>query len=205
MLVRRVHTAGRRVRDFLSDLSGTAALEFALCFPILVILFYQYMGISANMRLVESLERATACMATVLANTAQVPTGEGDAYRYTLMGGGISDDSIRNAFLAMMGNTAIQGSLRITYSSGPGASEVPARIIHFNGGNLFSQESPAARALSEYRSDVQAVSSESYSYPRKLIRVEASIKNTTKESAWLLAASFFPSQYHNAFIAVRSK
>ena len=195
------------VWHFAHDLRGTAALEFAICFPVLIVLFFQYMGISADMRLVETFERSTACLATVLANTEPVtiPPGnsETDAYRYTLFGGGFSDAILENTFLSMMGNPNIKGTIRITYSAGPGA-EGRQRLVSLNGGNLLHETGD--KSLAEYRASAQAVSSDSsYKYPHRLIRVEARIDNPVKGKSWLLVDSFFPSQYQSSFVAVRSK
>ena len=177
---------------------GIAALETALCLPLLVIFFYEYLGFSQNFRLLSDLERATASLGDVLANPALKPT---DSYIEKVMSDGseISKEAIGWAFEQMVGRPGVHGVVRVAYSDSASTETVWNRVILVNpvaAGGDCAARNPGA--LAKPREQLPT------NYEGGVLVVDACIVNPVKDFS-LLTDILFPEQYSSTFVAPRRK
>lgn len=192
----KVQAFAKKIHSFVESTRGTAALEFAICFPLFIVIFFQYIGLSHNIHLIADLERATASLGDVIANTKlkSNPSVSSDDFVYSVMKAGvISNTAIQNAFQEMVGASGIDGNVRIDYSASKSAAIETKSVQINNGGCSFITN--GAELIGEARSATA-------DYTGRLIGIEACIKNIAKDDT-LLTKYVFPSQYCSTFVAPR--
>ena len=199
-----------RLSSFLRSSCGTVALEFAICFPLFIILFYQYIGVYQNIRLLSNLERATACLGDVLVNAkASAISPDVDVILSTVMNteASITDSAIQSAFLSMVGKTSVHGTIRVSYQSSSGTEDIKVRSIQVNGGATHYDSSVESQLklnnlLKTTARDVNGNPEDQYKH--ELLMVYACVDNPVK-SYGVVTVLFFPDKYCSTFVAARRK
>ena len=184
-----------KIQALAESSEGTAAIEFAICFPLFILFFYQYIGFTYNLKLVSNLERATASLGDIFANT-KLTEGEPDSFTNTVMGTAgtpavISDEAVSQAFLRMVGKLGIDGKIKITYKDDESLRE---RFITVNDGVDASWN---ADLLANARNKTSE-------YGGKLIGIEACIKNIAQDYTFFTSVAF-DKKYCSVFVTPRSE
>ena len=186
-----------KIQALAESSEGTAAIEFAICFPLFILFFYQYIGFTYNLKLVSNLERATASLGDIFANT-KLTEGAPDSFTNTVIGTAetsavISDEAVSQAFLRMVGKLGIDGKIKITYSASNGA-DLRERFITVNDGVDASWN---ADLLANARNKTSE-------YGGKLIGIEACIKNIAQDYTFFTSIAF-DKKYCSVFVTPRSE
>jgi hypothetical protein len=198
---------------------GVVSIELAICLPVLVMLFYHFHVFALNMRMLEVVDRATACLADVLANTEVIDLPHNHSmyptkYDFTIRSAseGISDDSIKEAFSSMVAGSTFSGEtfkaeISILYSPSAALSDWERKIT-INGNTVTGQVKdtgkvgPGKSELYNNFRKPDAKMNASREYTDRLIRVKACVKNPSTISQGL-ARYVFPAQYCSTFVASR--
>ena len=188
-----------KIQALAESSEGTAAIEFAICFPLFILFFYQYIGFTYNLKLVSNLERATASLGDIFANTKLTEGApDTDSFTNTVIGTAgtpavISDEAVSQAFLRMVGKLGIDGKIKITYSASKDAS-LRERFITVNDGVDASWN---ADLLANARNKTTE-------YGGKLIGIEACIKNIAQDYTFFTSIAF-DKKYCSVFVTPRSE
>lgn len=197
----------RKFSDFLRSQAGIAGLEMAICFPLFVIIFYQYFGVSQNLRLLSNLEKATACLGDVLVNAKPDSNMEQSEFLQTVMNvdAQISNASIEKAFKYMIERQNIKATIRISYQQNSDSELVPARVVSVNGGSShYDSTNDASRDTFLRTTARNNHDNGEDSYKGDLLMVHACVDNPERDFS--VATKFiFPEFYCSSFFAPRRK
>lgn len=183
---------------------GTAALEAAICFPLFIIIFYQYIGVYQNIRLLSNLERATACMGDVLVNAKP---GTDDLMNTVMKtpGAVISDIAIQRAFLAMLGKSSVRGTIRVTYHATAEAGDIAFRIIPVNGGATHYNSTRESQLDTMLKTTARSPNSKPEDqYKNGLLMVYACVDNPVQKYG-VVTKLVFPEVFCSTFVSARRK
>ena len=192
---------------FLRSCRGTAAIEFAICFPLFIIIFYQYIGIYQNIRLLSSLERATACLGDVLVNAGPTTIITTEEFMNTVMNSEphISDKAIQDAFLSMVGKSSVKGTIRVTYHATSETEDVALRVIPVNGGAAHYDGSKESLLDSLLKTTARnATDDPADQYKNDLLMVYACVDNPVQNYG-VVTKLVFPEVFCSTFVAPRRK
>ena len=199
---------------------GVVSIELAICLPVLVMLFYHFHVFALNMRMLEVVDRATACLADVLANTEVIDLPHNHSmyptkYDFTIRSAseGISDDSIKEAFSSMVAGSTFSGEtfkaeITVLYSPEAASSDWQ-RVIKITGNTVTGSVTDTKKAdtkselYNTFRKPDQKMNA-GRKYTDRLIRVQACVSNPSTISQGL-ARYVFPEKYCSTFVAPRKK
>ena len=192
-----------RISKFLCSLKGTAAIEAAICFPLFIMIFYQYIGVYQNIRLLSGLERATACLGDVLVNAK--PGNLDFDFMATVMNedAEISEKAIHDAFILMLGKSNIRGAIRLAFQASSETEVIKTRFIPVNGGTYYHSLETQLDSL--LKTDARNVNDNPDDlYKQELLMVHACISNPVQKFS-IVTRLVYPPQYCSTFVAARRK
>ena len=195
----------RKFKSLIRSQKGIAGLEMAICFPIFVIIFFQYFGVSQNLRLVANLEKATACLGDVLVNAKPGSGMTPVEFKQTVMNDNatISKSSIEKAFKLMIERPDIKATIRVYYQQDNTVSELSPRVITISGGagSDSSNDETIRNVLNSARRNNDSSTDQ---YTGDLLMVHACVNNPARDFS-IVTKLVFPAVYCSSFLAARRK